>query len=513
MDVRRCRARARGGSADYAAALDAAPALARDIGGREREEIRTKAGEWFEKAARVAIGFAAWASARDLAARALDLTEATDSLERARRLQLLGEATASAVGVDEALPLLEESLATYREAGADAAREGIVDAAYSLGRLLLNATTRFSVVGELADELLAEIGEREDVATAKLLVLRGTAVLSAMDDFDGARVDAERALALARKVGDLDAELDALQLLTSSMDEDDEPSRQRWAEVESLARIRGRWELVIGAQRAQAFIDGLDDPARGLSGLEPAAELAEARGLVDQAGWVDQVRAESHLVAGSWDDAIAAGFRALEVSETRAVPRLAVRTWFALRPIARARARTDLIERAFPAFDGIGSSTQSPYALVIVAAMNLAFAEAGLMPPFVLELEPRLASFDLVYSEPSWMAALEAVLDSWIEAGDLAGARLALDRRRAAVDGKRMSPVARASHALMWSRLLLAEGDAAAAAGQARQALDTKALWWRSRLLRTLEAAGAATSEEIAEAAALERSLGIAPAP
>ena len=132
-----------------------------------------------------------------------------------------------------------------------------------------------------------------------------------------------------------------------------------------------------------------------------------------------------------------------------------------------------------------------------------------MLPPFVPELELRLASFDLGYGEPSWIAALEAVIGSWIEAGDLAGARMALDRLRAAVEGKRVSQLARASQALMWSRLLLADGDAAAAAAEAERALGTRAPWWRVQALRALAATGAATAEQIAEASALERSLGI----
>ena len=169
----------------YAAALADAPTLARDIGGLERDTLQARAADWFETAARVAIGFAAWASARDLAARALELGD-EEGIDRARRLQLLGEATASAVGVDEALPLLEESLGTYRSLGADTPRDGIVDAACSLARLL-RAQTRFSVSEALANSLLQELGECDDAATAKLLTLRGNAVLSAWDDFDRAR--------------------------------------------------------------------------------------------------------------------------------------------------------------------------------------------------------------------------------------------------------------------------------------------------------------------------------------
>ena len=407
-------------------------------------------------AARVALGFAAWASARDLAARALELSE-EEGLGRARRLHLLGEATASAVGVDEALPLLEESLDVYRAAGADAAREGIVDAACSLGRLL-RAQTQFALTEQLADRLLLELGEREDVATAKLLSLRGIAVLSAWDDFDRARGDAERALTLARHAGDPDAELEALQLLTNCTEEGDELERQRWVEIESLARARGRWELAVGAVRAQASVF-IDEPERTLSELERSGELAEARGLVDEAAWVDYGRTEAHLAAGSWDDAIAVGLRAVEAAEARNVFRIAVRTWFALRPIAQARGRADLVERAFSVFEGIRGSSDSPYARVMVTAMDLAFAEAGLMPSFVPELEPRLASFDLGYGDPSWLAALEAIVDSWLAAGAPAEARIALERLRASSEGKHVSKLALASHALMWSRLLLAEGD------------------------------------------------------
>jgi class 3 adenylate cyclase len=495
----------------YAAALDAAPALGRDVGGLERDELRKRAAEWFETASRVALGFAAWASARDLAARALELSD-EEGLERARRLHLLGDATARAVGVDEARPLLEESLDVYRDAGADAARDGIVDGACSLGRLLY-AQTQFSLVEQLADGLLLELGERDDAATAKLLALRGSAVLAARDDFDGARGDGERALALARRAGDADAELEALQLVTSCTEGDDELEGQRWAEIESLARARGRWQLVAGAVRAQvgAFVG--DEPARALSEVERAAELAEARGLVDEMAWVDYDRTEAHLVAGSWDDAIEVGLRAIEAAESRALFRIAVRTWFALRPIARARGRMDLIERAFPVFEEVRGSSQSPYARVIVGAMELAFADAGLLPPFVPELEPRLTSFELGYGDPSWLAALEAIVGSWLAAGALADARTALDRLRASNVSRRTSRLARASHALMWSRLLLAEGGAAAAAAEAERALDTEAPWWRAQALRALVATGGGTAETLAEAAALERSLGIEPSP
>ncbi|HEY4235850.1 MAG TPA: adenylate/guanylate cyclase domain-containing protein [Gaiellaceae bacterium] len=494
----------------YAAALVCAPALARDIGGLERDELQARAAEWFETAARVALGFAAWASARDLAARALELG-GEEGLDRARRLHLLGEATTSAVGVDDALPLLEESVETYRRLGVDRAPMGVADAACALGGLL-RAQTHFSLVEQLADSLLQELGEADDAATAKLVALHGFAILAAWDDFPGARADGERALALARAGGDADAELEALQLLTASI-EGDELEEQRWRELESLARARGRWELVAGAIRARALTPVDDEPERTLAGLDAAAELADARGLVEGAAWVDYGRAEAHLSAGSWDDALAVGLRAIDVAEERNMLRVAVRTWFTLRPIAEARGRIDLIGRAFPVFERLRGSTDSPYARVIAAAMDLAFAEAGLLPPFVPELEPRLVSFDLGYGEPSWMAAVESVVGSWLDAGALADARTALDRVRASTEGRAVSRLAGASLALLGSRLLLAEGDTAAAAAEAERALETRSPWWRARALRALAAAGPVPDAVLAEAAELERSLGIEPAP
>lgn len=490
----------------YAAALAAAPALARDIGGMERGELTARTADWFETAARVAIGFAAWASARDLAGRALELTDA-EGAARARRLQLLGEATASAVGVDEALPLLEESLDAYRSLGPDAPRSGTADAACALARLL-RAQARFSATEELADNLLQELGEQDDAPTARLLALRGYGALSAWDDFPRARADADRALALARAGDDPDAELEALQLLTGCI-EGDELAGQHWAELESRARERGRWELATGAMRSHALISVHREPDRTLAELDAAAELAEARGLVEDAAWNDYARTEAHLVAGTWDEALDVGLRAVEAAEERNLFRVAVRSWFTLRPIAQARGRTDLIERAFPLFEATRGRSDSPYARVISTAMDLAFAEAGLLPRFVPELEPRLPSFDLAYDDPSWLAAVEAVVGSWLDTGALAEARTALDRFRAAAESRNMARLAFASQALLRARLLLAEGDPAGAAVEAESALETGSPWWRARALRALEAAGAAADEALEEAAELERSLGI----
>ena len=146
--------------------------------------------------------------------------------------------------------------------------------------------------------------------------------------------------------------------------------------------------------------------------------------------------------------------------------------------------------------------------------MDLAFAEAGLLPPFVPELEPRLASFDLGYGDPSWLAALEAIVDSWLAAGALADARTALERLRASSEGKHR---VEAGACLARAHVVAAAARRGRRDGRRRRGAsgrsDTEAPWWRSQALRALAAAGAAPAEALAEAAALERSLGIEPSP
>ena len=101
----------------YATAVETAPSLAREIGGRPPTDVRATAAEWFERAAEVASRFAAWEAARELAERSLELTDDERTLLQGRRLQRLAEATANTAGVDEAEEHLRRALDLYRTAG------------------------------------------------------------------------------------------------------------------------------------------------------------------------------------------------------------------------------------------------------------------------------------------------------------------------------------------------------------------------------------------------------------
>jgi tetratricopeptide (TPR) repeat protein len=496
----------------YAAAIEAAPALATAVGGRDRAEIGAVAAEWFERASEVAAGVAAWESAYVLAQRSLELTAEDEPLPRARRLERLAQAAEHSAGAAEAEAHARDALDLYR---ASANRDGISSAALMLGRLLYSQT-RFAEAESLADELLSEVGEARDAPTARLLVMRAHAALGGRDAYEPAGSDAELALEVAREVEDAELELTALDLMTQVRAErgDSDPG---WAELEQAARRTRAWPTVVRALRARAA-DHIDDDFVAVPPLlAPAAALAEAHGLVEQAAWCDYVLAETGLGAGHWDEALESGLRAIAVGEERGFSRVVYRDWFVLLPMAHARGLEDLLRRArlsFPAFGEPGPS-DSAFARVAVTAAQLRLAASGLEPPFVPDVEWALPSFDLDHGGPSWLAATETVVESWLAAGEIDGAETALDRMRTRLELSPTTRLASAVEALLRARLHRVQGRSGEAAAEARRTLDLLGEggpWWRAKAIRTLDDVGAADDRLLAVAASLESQLGIAQA-
>ena len=484
----------------YAAALEHAPQLVPAIASRTRDEVAALAAGWFERAARAASDLAAWASAAALAESSVELTAAGAQLERARRLHVQGRAAANADGVDRALPLLREALALFREAGD---RVGVAEAGAEIGRLL-RAQTRFAAAAELADELLQELGESDDVARARLLVLRGGALLNAIDAFEPAESDGRRALEIAGAAGDPDVELDALTLvLQARVERTGDVAEADWEEVERLACARRRWDAAATAILSRAWRAEDEDVERALAVLDEAAELATARGLVERLGWCDYGRAEALFAAGRWDEAVDAGLRALGRAAEHDFHRVAVRTWFVLLPIGRARGDRTLAAQAFELFRArAGREPNSPYANVITVSAHLHLAAAGLEPEFVPDLDGRLRGLDLDHRGPSWNAAIVNLVRTWVAAGDLAAAGAALDRMRAALERTDSGPLAAGTEALLRAELLLAAGGGAdAEARRALALLPRQARWWRASAIRALEQRGGADGALVREAA------------
>ena len=226
--------------------------------------------------------------------------------------------------------------------------------------------------------------------------------------------------------------------------------------------------------------------------------------------------AETGLGAGRWDDALETGLRAIAVGEERGFSRVVYRNWFVLLPIAQARRREDLFRRArqhFPTWSEAGPS-DSTFARIVVTAAQLRLAAAGLEPPFVPEVEWALPSFDLDHGGPSWLAAVETVVEAWLAAGEHDGAEKALDRMRARLDLSPTTRLASAVEALLRARLRSAQRRREDAASDARGALDLLGEggpWWRAKAIRVLHEAGGAEEALISRAARLESQLGISP--
>jgi class 3 adenylate cyclase/tetratricopeptide (TPR) repeat protein len=499
----------------YAAAFEIAPSLAQDIAGHRRDHIRDAAASWFERAAEVAVRFAAWESARALAQRSVELSVEAAPLVRARRLEQLARPTANTVGVAEAEPLLREALEHYRlgRAGDESgARKGLASSGAALGDLL-HSQTRFAEGEQLATALLQEVGQPDDAATGRLLVMRSSAIVSAWDDYDRSAADAVRALTLAREAGDPILALDALTISARIQTERGDPhAYEVWDEVEQLARRAGNWEKVSAAARIQATRELEDSPDEVVLRLGAARGVADAYGLVEDGAWCDYGLAEAYLAAGRWDEAIAAGRCALTVAAQHDFSRVAVRTWFVLLPIARVRRREDLVGEASQLFaKRLDNAPDSHYARVIATAAHLHFAAFGLEPAFVPDVESRLPSFDLAHDGPSWLAAIETLVETWLEAGELDGAEQALDRMRASLDKGAPSRLARATEALLRAKLFLARGDPAASGIEAKRSLellgDKGAPWWRAKAIRALERAGEVSVELAGEGQATEARL------
>ena len=480
----------------YAQALASMPALARDVAGLARDDCRRLAASWFSRAAEAARDLAAHESARELLGRALELTSKEEPVERSRRLTVLGQVTASTADMDEGARLLGEALELARTA---ADRTAIARAAAELS-YVLDKQVQFMPAARTADSALAEIGARDDVDTALLLIRRANAVSNGSDAVNEPLADGKRALDIARAHGDRRLELEALNLVVSL----ESGGEDEWKALERLALETQAWDTAIDAMHTQALRLAPDHAADAAPITKRAIEVAEARGLRENLAWLHQADVEIGLASGEWDAAIEAGRRGLDIGVANGYDRAVVRTWSALLPIASARGDPDLLDMAYAWLTERFREPEnpSPYARVMWAARQLEIARRGLRQPFLPDVEERLVSFELRYSSPSWLAALETVVDAWLEGGESDGAGRALDRLESSAGEPGMAMLGRSTYWLLRSKWLTATGaDGAEEAGRALEGFRvSKAPWWIAKALRLLHDP---------EAVEIERALGI----
>ena len=485
----------------YARAVESMPGLALEAApGLSRDQCRRHAAEWFERAATAALGIAAHESGRELLDRALEFTADDETAERARRLTTLGEATASSADMDEGARLLEQALEAARSVGD---RFHIARAAAALS-WVLDQQVQFMPAARMADGALREIGESDDLETALLLVRRATALNDGGDLVDEPRQDAERALDIARSAGHRRLELEALDLLASLGGGD----TKAWKTLELLAVESGAWDKAVGAIQSQALRLVPDRAQEAQPLVNRAIELCEAHGLRESLAWSHYVGVEIGLVSGNWDGAVASAREALEIGVRNGYDRAVVRTWSTLLPIAAARRDIELLRESHAWMSDRFREPEnpSPYALVIGAARQLEIASGGLRESFVPAVDERIRSFELRYSSPSWLAALETVFDAWLAAGEIGGAARALEKMRITASEPETATLGRATFALLCGKLLVARGEDPS--DQASRALagyrTSQAPWWIAKALRLI-----ATDETVADAVEIEAELGI----
>ena len=509
----------------YRAALEAAPTLTKDLGdGLERTEAARLAPSWFDKGAAAAVDVAAHDAARTLLRQALDLTPEADLLQRARRWQRLGEATAYVADMDQGAAAFEKSAELFKRvlndpstdsSGRQEARAGHAGSITALGLVLIQQL-RFQEAIALANAGLETIGAANDLPTAWLRYLRAWGEI-AWAPRPEARPDLEAALELAKAHRDQRLELEArFMLLSLQMDQGELTLTESDAvdiEIATLAERTGQWDRACRAWRTRAVMrsERGDDSWHEL--LDRAAAIAEARGLTEETAWNDYARTEVGLLLGDWDRAIEAGIRALDLADMNAYHRVQVRTWFALSPIAAATGRVELLERASRWFEEHRAIfPPSPYGRFMKAAVECRLAGAGLAPPPALT-QDLLEFWAESEGFASGCAAMDTVIQVWIAAGDTELAEKAIERAAAWADHPTMTEFYAAGVSLLRSRLLQATGQPRRSAQMARVALASfrrlRTQWWAGKSIRVLASIGEASADELLEAEAIERVLGL----
>jgi class 3 adenylate cyclase len=393
----------------YSAALDSAPALAKEIdAGLDRESVRRLAAEWYERAGQGTLALSAHDAARQLLRRSIDLTPQEARLDGARRWERLGDATAFAADMDEGAAAYQKAMELYRaalgavgqgfdtgadalagagqmmlhklaplarmspeaaaelergakelSAGADELRQSKVDLAEALGQArtglartaaslsdVMYQQLRFAESRDLAQQVMNEVGDGDPASAVRLLIARARGGLGAGGPSPEIERDFERAAVLAGQTADPHIELEAQGGLTLLHSESGRGSADDWRRVEEMALRVGNWKEAIGAA-TNAIMFTLDDRAAGtFEPIESARQTAVAHGLTEETGWLDYLEAEGAFVSGDWTRARQVGLRAVDLGEANAYLRMTVRTWHLLIPIAGVTGDRDILARA-----------------------------------------------------------------------------------------------------------------------------------------------------------------------
>ncbi len=458
----------------HLAAIEAAPELARWF---DRAATTLLAAMWLERASGRALDARAYQTARSLARESLVLCAGAPALDLARRWELLGRATAYTADMDAGVEAGRQALDLYRAAGD---RAGTGRAGLALGLLFIEQL-RFDLAGDLADDLLDQLGDVDDPPVGQALVLRAIATLTLTNSTERCAADTARAQRIAIETGDHDLDRAVVAHATAF-----HVAMPDW--LDAFDRIRARAEqsgdgVTVGAMReARGFVQLVsgcaDDAAR--SAME-AREIARAHGVGESVAWADYLLAEARLVTGDWDGALVSARSALERAFAHGYRRVIGRTMGPFATIGVARGDAGIVRELAEWFKVAGPHfPPTPFGLMHTTAWNRWIARGG--------FGPEKASVAIIESWgingqcPSWFASAEEAFLAWIEAGRLDDARAGLALYERGVDAT-YSDLARGFAALLHARLDDGPSYAEQALGLFTSA---RAPWWQAKALRLL---------------------------
>ncbi|HEU4671580.1 MAG TPA: hypothetical protein VFS32_01650, partial [Candidatus Limnocylindrales bacterium] len=514
-----------------AAALASAPGLGADVvPGVTRAELAAEAAAWLERAGDAAVADGAIATAAASYRRAVGLTDGEAPADDARRLTKLGRALAPTGGVEEAEDAFAraiDSARRARDAGDRAWRERFAEAVEPLAALLFERI-RFVEAWRLGEDALAEMGDGDDVAAARVRLARSRGRTGETNDATGWIADAERAIAAAESHGQPGLAYEFRRDLMRARSEGGTATVEDWVAFRSDAEANGDVATTVSARLMEAAYRAEVDPSVVPAILAPARDLAVARGLVERRGWIDHEAADAALGAGDWDAVLESGLRAVDLGERHGYDRISVRSWSAVLPAASLRAETAVLDHARRWFEERAARLpDSPYGRVLHAGAAEWIRAAGIgdaagganVKGEVVDPDHLRQSFDLwlAMSGYEFVAATDAIVDGWFRAGhtdwvgELIEAALAatLPPDSPGLTGAAAFELIRVRHAVATDAV-----GADEAADRIRAAIEPLTrvgiAFWVARGLRLLEDVGRATPDEAARRRAIEARLGVA---
>jgi class 3 adenylate cyclase len=404
------------------------------------------------EAGRAALARHAWTDAFDLLSRA-DRAAGLSAAD----LESLASAAFFAARSDAELEIKERAFQAHeRDGNATRAAYLAIDIARAYGYAGKHSIA--SAWKRRAERLIG--GDGETYVHGYLALVSSEAAAGA-GDLETALAQAERAVAIGSAAADPDlkayaqANLGALKIASG-----DTSDGFALMEEASIAAVNGELSPFTSGVTACRMIGAcrdLTDYRRASEWIEATEKYCDRQSLEAFPGVCRIHRAEVAAVSGAWDRAEVELERATtELGAYNATPPQAD-GYYAIGDIRRLRGDFAGAESALREAHGLGRSPQPALALIRLAQGNVKAA---------------LKAIDAAVAEQTWdrwarARLLPAQAEIALAAGNIGAARAAVDELQAIVVGY-PSPALEAGCRVIRGRVLLAEGDAAAAAQELR---------------------------------------------